>query len=164
MSNSEYMTVRFARKGTSSPEKMYITRPLDGDKLHQGLCDVGLIEYEILTISPERELSPYKWGFDLTDFGDDWPAFKEKHGLVFCGNENNRAIFKNPYTGITLFCGCNPDTGEYLGVGVRGIEPGYLSYVGIEGTNAFFFLEFIESFKTACQFTKSESPLKRAFI
>jgi hypothetical protein len=104
-----------------------------------------------------------KWGFDLTDFGDNWPMFVKEIGLGTATRIKGAFEWRNDL-GLRVVTQNNPETGEYgPGRDKREDAPGFASYMGAEGTPAEIerFAGLVRKYAT---FIKDESPGQRDFI
>ena len=106
-----------------------------------------------------------KHGFDLTHFGTakNWAYAAESANLKYAGVETPGGAFlwRNP-TGLLVVTGNNPATGEYRSA-LRENDPGYASYIGIEGP-----AEEVKNFafivRNVAESVGEESPGKRSYI
>lgn len=115
-----------------------------------------------------------KWGFDLTSFGtaEKFQALLKRHRLTRFHKEPHRVDrgdYHSKYVyfiwsgiGLKMITGNNPITGEFNEPGRRENEPGYASYIGIEGT-ASKVKALAEDIRKIA-YIKDESPGKRDFI
>lgn len=77
-------------------------------------------------------------GFDLTDFGENWPHFVAATGLHYVGKCQRGTAFEwASEFGVTMITHNNPSTGEYgPGRHMRDDEPGFAGYIGLDGPDA----------------------------
>jgi len=109
-------------------------------------------------------MSTAQHGFDLTSFEtvQNWQYVADQLGLKpSVGGENGAFVWENQ-RGLIVVTGNNPATGQYRSAG-RDPEPGYASYIGIEGPDdevqeAAFLI------RNTAIFIKGESPGTRSFI
>ncbi len=105
------------------------------------------------------------WGFDLTDFGSNWPAFCDEMGLEDTGERDpasNGFIFRNA-AGLQVVTGNHPGTGEYRDPKARGLEPGYASYMGADGPPIEVW-RFVAAVHRHATYVKDESSGRRNYI
>lgn len=84
-----------------------------------------------------RSMEAYEHGFDLTSFRS--PSSFQRVLMAAGINPNQEPqrghlgefIWKG--SGVTIVTGNNPITGEYMQAGQRRPEPGYASYIGLDG-------------------------------
>jgi hypothetical protein len=109
-----------------------------------------------------------KWGFDITDFGDNPLRFERV--LARAGISPNATpdrgsmgefIWKG--SGVIIVTGNNPITGEYFQPNRRAPEIGFASYIGIEG-NPEKVANVVKAVKKFATSIKDESPGERDFI
>ena len=114
-----------------------------------------------------------EWGFDLTDFGSRKNfekvlmanRLKRYRKITKTYDEGKRRYYSyNWYDrGLSITTGNNPITGVYSQPRQRPIEPGYASYIGIEGKPTRV-VGLVSSIKKRAKFVKGESAGKREFI
>ena len=102
-------------------------------------------------------------GFDLTHFGEQWPALEAMLGLRYVGRAKHGFEWATD-DGLVMVTGNNPTTGEYgPGRDKRDDEVGFASYIGLTGPET-------EVEKAAAlirqyaDFIKDETPGRRTFI
>lgn len=143
----------------------------DGVMLEQELIDRGVLEPAPEATKEKRgkeKTTPpihYKWGFDIVDFGssDTWQSLCRDLHLQYHGPTNSLAfLWKRQDGQLHLTTQNNPLTGEY-GPGNRPTQPGFASYIGIEGRSDFVLLA-VEAVRQYATSIKGESPHKRSFI
>lgn len=87
---------------------------------------------------PSYKSSMKEHGFDLTDFNtyQGWQYVCDVSRLSLINRDPRGAFVWGNDTGLIVVTGNNPDTGEYREFNVRPRQPGYASYIGIEGPAA----------------------------
>jgi len=119
-----------------------------------------------------------EWGFDCTHFGT---AKKFKQILLDNDLPENPRIKNHPekkmgsYTvpasktfiwennKISMETQNNPISGEYTRINARHIDPGFASYIGIQG-NSPEVQKIVDDIKRATRSIKAESPCERRYI
>ena len=109
-------------------------------------------------------LTEYKHGFDLTGFDspEDWKKVLSAAGITNqtpTRGSDGSFIWKG--SSVTIVTGNDPISGEYMNKN-REKEPGYASYIGLEGDEAAV-KKAVEVIKDLGDY-KDESPGKREFI
>lgn len=110
-------------------------------------------------------------GFDLTDFGENWPKVVGGLGLTFSGplmrrigGERVRCGFRfKTADGLYFYCGNNPETGEYGLKDRRAPEKGYASYIGLKGPKDRV-VQAAQFVRVHATYIKGESPRRRDYI
>lgn len=102
-----------------------------------------------LTSDVSHRFGDYEASFDLTDFGNsesfvrvledlNLHPVEEYFRLSFGNNEaNDRYVYLWANSEGMIVAGNNPITGDYSDPEARQNQPGYASYIGIEGTREF---------------------------
>lgn len=102
-------------------------------------------------------------GFDITDFGEQWPALQAMLSLSYVG----RAKYGFEWTGddgVVMVTGNNPVTGEYgPGRDKRDDQVGFASYIGLSGPDEAV-LKAARLIRQYAEFIKDETPGKRTYI
>lgn len=103
-----------------------------------------------------------EYGFDLTDFGDNWPAFCEATGMSF-DRRGRYGFHWIGHGGVAMTTGNNPTTGDFYRGDERHPQIGYASYIGISGPADQ--VEAVAALVRAhATYIKDVSPGRRAFI
>ncbi len=104
-------------------------------------------------------------GFDLTDFGEDWPRFKALADMHYVGRANGGKAFEwATESGVTVITQNNPETGEYgPGRDMRDDEAGFASYIGLTGPDGAV-SELAKLIRQYADYIKGETPGRRAYI
>ena len=109
-----------------------------------------------------------EYGLDLTDFGDNWPAFCADLGLepvgAFSSKLGTRGWQWRNTNGLNVYTQNNPETGEYgPGRDQREDERGFASYMGADGPLREV-ISFVAAVHRHAIFVKDETPNRRAYI
>ena len=139
----------------------------DGNYTEQDMWDMNqFMKYISQEASAKPKPMETKWGFDLVGFvgARGFVSVLSSVGIS-ASQEPGRAsgggfIWKG--SGIIIVTGNNPITGEYMIPGRREPQPGYASYMGIEG-NAEKVATAVQAVKKYGDY-KEESPGRREFI
>lgn len=102
-------------------------------------------------------------GFDITDFGGNWPHFKAMADVHYVAR-GKRSFEWSTDSGVTIVTQNNPESGEYgPGRDQRDDQIGFASYIGIEGPDAAV-AEVVRLVRQYAEEIKDESPGRRDFI
>ena len=141
--------------------------PVHDDKTYEECFDAVRKVIERASRKAPAKPTATKWGFDLMDFGPSRGAFQRVLSSVGISatkepKRGHIGEFVWEGSGITIVTGNNPITGEYSVEGRRQPQPGYASYVGIEGSPDK--VEMAAGLMKRLGDYKDESPNARDFI
>lgn len=102
-----------------------------------------------------------KWGFDLTDFGRNWPKGVKALKLTLETHAPDMP-WRWSAPGLIIDTCSNPLTGEYYRASYRAPEKGYASSIGIDGERAAV-MKAVALIHEHAEYIKGESPNDREF-
>jgi hypothetical protein len=148
-------------------------------KSEEGYDTDGSYEDTKLKIK-QRNNGKYEWGFDLTDFNDEYDddydendntgalKFQElldRFKLNLCTESDGSFRWSNKDASLVLITGHNPITGEYFRNSFKEKErKGYAGYVGVTCNSSIVLDNFVLEFRDKAGYIKDESRNRRNYI